>query len=175
MLQFAKKNHIRVRGHNVLWEDPKFQQGWINSLSSNNLSKVSMDRINSIISRYRGQVIGWVHFNVFQSKLGQNASAVFYNLPQKIDRTSALFLNDYNTIEDCIDADSTLAKYPRKLRAIKAFPGIGNLKLGIELESHFSSAAPNLAYMRASIDTLAATKLPIWLGEVHVQSGPYQL
>ncbi|KAF2294408.1 hypothetical protein GH714_010573 [Hevea brasiliensis] len=180
MLQFAKKNNVLVRGHNVFWDDPKYQQGWINSLSPTDLSKATTDRINSIMSRYRGQVIGWdvvnenLHFNFFESKLGQNASAVFYNLAQKIDGTSTLFLNDYNTIEDGRDDDSTPAKYLQKLRDIKAFPGNGNLKLGIGLESHFSSAAPNLAYMRASIDTLAATNFPIWLTEVDVQSGPYQ-
>ncbi|KAF2294409.1 hypothetical protein GH714_010671 [Hevea brasiliensis] len=152
MLQFAKKNNVLVRGHNVFWDDPKYQQGWINSLSPTDLSKATTDRINSIMSRYRGQVIGWdvvnenLHFNFFESKLGQNASAVFYNLAQKIDGTSTLFLNDYNTIEDGRDDDSTPA----------------------------NSAAPNLAYMRASIDTLAATNFPIWLTEVDVQSGPYQ-
>ncbi|KAF2294407.1 hypothetical protein GH714_010557 [Hevea brasiliensis] len=72
------------------------------------------------------------------------------------------------------DGDSTPAKYLQKLRDIKAFPGNGNLKLGIGLESHFSSAAPNLAYMRASIDTLAATNFPIWVTELDVQTGPYQ-
>ncbi|KAJ9175133.1 hypothetical protein P3X46_013715 [Hevea brasiliensis] len=180
MLQFAKKNNVIVRGHNVFWDDPKYQQGWINSLSPTDLSKATTERINSIMSRYRGQVIGWdvvnenLHFNFFERKLGQNASAVFYNLAQKIDGTSTLFLNDYNTIEDGRDDDSTPAKYLQKLRDIKAFPGNGNLKLGIGLESHFSSAAPNLAYMRASIDTLAATNFPIWLTEVDVQSGPYQ-
>ncbi|KAF2294405.1 hypothetical protein GH714_010499 [Hevea brasiliensis] len=168
MLQFAKKNNVLVRGHNVFWDDPKYQQGWINSLSPADLSKATTDRINSIMSRYRGEVIGWdvvnenLHFNFFESKLGQNASAVFYNLAQKIDGTSTLFLNEYNTIENARDGDSTPAKYLQKLRDIKAFPGNGNLKLGIGLESHFSSAAPNLAYMRASIDTLAATNFPIW-------------
>ncbi|KAF2294413.1 hypothetical protein GH714_010883 [Hevea brasiliensis] len=161
-------------------DDPKYQQGWINSLCPTDLSKATTDRINSVMSRYRGEVIGWdvvnenLHFNFFESKLGQNASAVFYNLAQKIDGTSTLFLNEYNTIENARDSDSTPAKYLQKLRDIKAFPGNGNLKLGIGLESHFSSAAPNLAYMRASIDTLAATNFPIWLTEVDVQRGPYQ-
>ncbi|KAF2294420.1 hypothetical protein GH714_011263 [Hevea brasiliensis] len=179
MLQFAKKNNVLVRGHNVFWDDPKHQQGWINSLSPTDLSKATTDRINSVISRYRRQVICWdvnenLHINFFESKLGQNASAVFYNLAQKFDGTWTLFLNEYNTIEDARDGDSTPAKYLQKLRDIKAFPGNRNLKLGIGLESHFSSAAPNLAYMRASIDTLAATNFPIWLTEVYVQRGPYQ-
>ncbi|KAF2294406.1 hypothetical protein GH714_010515 [Hevea brasiliensis] len=179
MLQFAKKNNVLVRGHNVFWDDPKYQQGWINSLSPTDLSKATTDRINSIMSRYRGEVIGWdvvnenLHFNFFESKLGQNASAVFYNLAQKIDGTSTLFLNEYNTIENARDGDSTPAKYLQKLRILRHFL-VMEIEIGIGLESHFSSAAPNLAYMRASIDTLAATNFPIWLTEVDVQRGPYQ-
>ncbi|KAG8650629.1 hypothetical protein MANES_07G058900v8 [Manihot esculenta] len=180
MLQFAKKNNIQVRGHNVFWEDPKFQPWWVKSLSPTDLSKAATNRINSIMSRYKGQVIGWdvvnenLHHDFFESKLGNTASAVFYNLAQKIDGGSTLFLNEYNTIEDGRDGKSTPAKYLQKLRDIKAFPGNQNLKLGIGLESHFSRSAPNLAYIRASIDTLGATNLPIWLTELDVQSNPNQ-
>ncbi|KAK9286308.1 hypothetical protein L1049_014698 [Liquidambar formosana] len=44
--------------------------------------------------------------------------------------------------------------------------------MAIGLEGHFGT--PDLAYMRASIDTLASTKLPIWLTELDVQSSPNQ-
>ncbi|KAG8650628.1 hypothetical protein MANES_07G059100v8, partial [Manihot esculenta] len=180
MLEFSKKNNIQVRGHNVLWEDPNYQSEWVKSLSPTDLSKAATNRINSIMSRYKGQLICWdvvnenLHFDFFESKLGNTASAVFYNLAQKIDGASTLFLNDFNTLEEERDDKSTPARYLQKLRDIKAFPGNQNLKLGIGLESHFSSSAPNLPYMRAAIDTLGATNLPIWLTEVDVQSSPNQ-
>ena len=131
------------------------------------------------MSRYKGQLIAWdvvnenLHFSFFESKLGKQASANFYKLAQTADGTVPLFLNEYNTIEDSRDGASTPAKYLQKLREIKAFPGNRNARMGIGLEAHFST--PNLPYMRASIDTLAATGLPIWLTELDVQSGPNQV
>ncbi|XVE93510.1 hypothetical protein REPUB_Repub01dG0199000 [Reevesia pubescens] len=178
LLSFAKKHNIAVRGHNVVWDDPKFQPGWLYSLSPTALSKAVNKRINSVMSRYKGQLIAWdvvnenLHFSFFESKLGKQASANFYKLAHTVDGTVPLFLNEYNTIEDSRDGASTPAKYLQKLREIQAFPGNRNARMGIGLEAHFST--PNLPYMRASIDTLAATGLPIWLTELDVQSSPNQ-
>lgn len=179
MLQFAKNHNIAVRGHNIFWDDPRYQPGWVNSLSPSDLSKAADKRINSVTSRYKGQVIAWdvvnenLHFSFFESKLGQNASGVFFNRVHSLDGATTLFMNDYNTIEDSRDGKATPAMYLKKLRQISQFLGNQNLRIGIGLESHFST--PNIPYMRASIDTLGATGLPIWLTEVDVQSSPNQV
>ena len=49
MIQFAKQHGIAVRGHNVFWDDPKYQPGWLNSLSPSEFKKASMHRINSVM------------------------------------------------------------------------------------------------------------------------------
>ncbi|XVE49335.1 hypothetical protein DITRI_Ditri01bG0074600 [Diplodiscus trichospermus] len=178
LLRFAKQHNIAVRGHNVLRDDPKFQPRWLYSLSPTGLSRAVAKRINSMMSRYKGQLIAWdvvnenLHFSLFESKLGKHASANFYKLAHTTDATVPLFLNEYNTIEDSRDGASTPAKYLLKLREIKAFPANRNVRMAIGLESHFST--PNLPYMRASIDTLAASGLPIWLTELDVQSSTNQ-
>lgn len=126
------------------------------------------------MTRYKGY--GWdvvnenLHFNFFESKLGQNASSVFYTMAGKIDGSTALFLN---SIEESRDDISSPANYLQKLREIKELPGNGNLSMGIGLRSHFG--APNLPYMRASLDNLAAANLPIWLTEVDVKRSPNQV
>jgi GH35 family endo-1,4-beta-xylanase len=56
LLQFAKQHGIGVRGHTVLWEDPQMIQGWVSSLSPSDLAKAVDKRINSVMSKYRGQV-----------------------------------------------------------------------------------------------------------------------
>lgn len=179
MIQFAKQNNIAVRGHNVLWDDPKYQPQWVNSLSPSDLNKASTDRLNSVMSKYKGEVIAWdvvnenMHFNFFETKLGQSASSVFYNLAQKADGSIPLFLNEYDTIENVGEPDSSPQKYLEKIKEIKSFPGNENLNMGIGLESHFST--PNLPYIRSSIDTLAAANCPIWLTELDVESSPNQV
>ncbi|VVA30118.1 PREDICTED: endo-1 4-beta-xylanase [Prunus dulcis] len=178
LLQFAKQHNIGVRGHNVFWDDPRYQPGWLKSLSGQQLSDAASKRLNSVMGRYKGQVIAWdvcnenLHFNFFESKIGASASAMFYNWALKADGATTLFMNEYNTIEESGDGDSIPAKYLQKLRDIQAFPGNNNAKMAIGLESHFTT--PNIPYIRSSIDSLAAAKVPIWITELDVTSGPNQ-
>ncbi|CAL5377496.1 unnamed protein product [Camellia sinensis] len=175
MLRFASTNNIRVRGHNVFWDDPRFQPQWVKSLSSNDLLFAVNKRVNSIVPRYAGKVIAWdvenenLHFRFFESKLGPNASAMFFNDVHRLDPGAMLFLNDYNTIEQSGDVASSPASYLQKFLQIRSGGYRGPMAIG--LESHFST--PNIPYMRAAIDKLGATGLPIWLTEVDIQ-GPNQ-
>ncbi|CAK7330165.1 unnamed protein product [Dovyalis caffra] len=160
MMDFAKQHNIAV---NVIWDNPRYQPGWINSLSPNDLRKAVEERVGSIVTRYKGRLIAW-------DVLGQNASAVIYNLAGKADGTTTLFLNEFYAIEKSEDVPASPAKYLQKLKEIQSFPGNGNLRMGIGLESHFT--VPNLPYMRASLDTLASANMPIWLTEVDVKGSP---
>uniref|UniRef100_A0A1D1YQM1 Endo-1,4-beta-xylanase C n=2 Tax=Anthurium amnicola TaxID=1678845 RepID=A0A1D1YQM1_9ARAE len=173
MLAFAKKHGITVRGHNIFWEDPQYLQPWVRSLSANQLQAAVLKRINSVMSRYRGQVIGWdvvnenLHFAFFESNLGRSASAVLYQKAQQLDSSTPLFLNDYNTIEDASDSQSTPSKYLQKLREMR-----NGRAMAIGLEGHFHT--PNIPYMRSSLDVLARANLPIWLTEVDVSPSANQ-
>ncbi|KAA8545771.1 hypothetical protein F0562_020778 [Nyssa sinensis] len=176
MLQFANKNGISVRGHNIFWNDVQYQPEWVKSLSPDELSSAAEKRLNSVVKRYAGKVIAWdvvdenLHFSFLESKLGENASAVYYHKTHQMDSATTLFLNEFNTIEEMHDGSSTPAEYLKKIREIRSTGFNG--PLGIGLEAHFPT--PNLPYMRASIDKLAAAGLPLWLTELDVSSGPSQ-
>ncbi|KAK6253427.1 hypothetical protein QUC31_015147 [Theobroma cacao] len=178
MMQLMKQHNILVRGHNIFWDDPNFQPSWVPSLQPKDLSEAANKRINSIMSKYKGQVIAWdvvnenLHFNFFESKLGEDVSSTFYKMAHDIDPSTTLFMNEFNTIEESGDSASTPAKYLDKLKSAQAMLGANGNQMAIGLESHFS--VPNLPYIRSSLDTLAATKLPIWLTEVDVKSDPNQ-
>ncbi|OWM79162.1 endo-1,4-beta-xylanase 5-like [Punica granatum] len=171
MLQFTEQHSISVRGHNVLWDDPRYQPGWVPKLPADQLSQAVTRRVNSIMRRYKGRVIGWdvvnenLHFSLFESKLGPTASAAVYETAKAIDGSTSLFLNEYNTIEDSRDSASTPAKYIQKINDIQAY-NRDHKNLAIGLEGHFTSL--DLAYMRSAIDTLGSLGLPIWLTEVDV-------
>ena len=180
MLQFAKRQQISVRGHNVFWDDPQFQPWWVKSLSGEKLSSATVKRLWSVMARYKGQLIAWdvvnenLHHKFFESRLSNNnASATFYNWAFGADPGTTMFLNEYNTLENPGDGLATPAQYLKKLREIQSFPGNARGKMGIGLEAHFSS--PNLAYVRSSIDVLAATGLPVWITELDVKSSPNQV
>ncbi|MQL70206.1 hypothetical protein Taro_002517, partial [Colocasia esculenta] len=173
MLAFAGQRGIAVRGHNILWDDPHYQPAWVPSLPTPELQFAVSHRVNSVVSRYRGRLIDWdvvnenLHWSFFESRLGPGASASAYQRTQQIDPGATLFLNEYNTLEEPGDPASTPSKYLQKVREMS-----GIRRLAIGLQGHFHT--PNIPYMRAAIDTLAGTGLPIWLTEVDVTEVPNQ-
>jgi len=181
MLKFTKENGISVRGHNVFWDDPKYQPEWVKTLSPADLAKAAAKRIESVVSRYKGQLIAWdvmnenLHFHFFEDNLGQNASAEAYARAFELDPGTKMFLNEYNTIEYSGDEASSPVKYLQKIKEIRSFPGVGGMSAAIGLQGHFASGQPNLAYMRSSLDLLATTGLPMWLTEVSVDPQPSQV
>ncbi|KAB2636042.1 hypothetical protein D8674_026576 [Pyrus ussuriensis x Pyrus communis] len=180
MVKFAQKNGISIRGHNVFWDDPKYQPDWVKSLSPEEVRTAAAKRINSVVSRYQGQLIAWdvvnenLHFSFYEDNLGENASAEFYSTAQQLDPDTTMFMNEYNTIEYSSDEKSSPANYKKKLEEILSYPRNENLSLGIGLQGHFGSGQPNIAYMRSTLDMLGAIGLPIWLTEVDVEKDPNQ-
>jgi GH35 family endo-1,4-beta-xylanase len=181
MVKFAKQNGISIRGHNIFWDDPKYQPDWVKSLSPQDLRKAAEKRINSVVSRYSGQLIAWdvvnenVHFRFFEDKLGENASAEFYSTAYQLDPNAIMFMNEYNTIEYSEDQTVSAANYKKKLEEILQYPGNDRILAGIGLQGRFGSGQPNLAYMRSSLDILGAIGVPIWLTEVNVDKDPDQV
>lgn len=182
MVKFSKQNGISIRGHNILWDDPKYQPEWVKTLSPKELRKAAEKRIKSVVSRYSGQLIAWdvvnenLHFRFFEDKLGENASAEFYNKAYQLDPKTAMFMNEYNTTECAIDDAPNAINYKKKLEEIRSFPGNADMLLGIGVQGRFGGdKPPDLAYMRSSLDILASTRLPIWYTEVSVGNGTNQV
>jgi GH35 family endo-1,4-beta-xylanase len=179
MLRLANKYGIRVRGHNVFWDDQNSQIRWVRPMNTDQLKAAMQKRLKSVVSRYAGKVIHWdvvnenLHFSFFEGKFGPTASAQIYNQVGQIDHNAILFMNEFNTLEQPGDPNPVPAKYVAKMNQIRSYPGNGGLKLGVGLESHFST--PNIPYMRSALDTLAKMKLPMWLTEVDVVKGPNQV
>ncbi|KAL9244741.1 hypothetical protein vseg_018478 [Gypsophila vaccaria] len=176
MLRFCRFHGISVRGHNIFWDDPSYQPNWVYNLSRRDLKAVTERRLNSIVTRYAGKLIGWdvnnenLHFNYFESKLGPNITKHFFKRTKHLDRSTRLFINDYNTIEDNRDRKSLPSKFLQKIRDFKSVLGRHPL-IGIGVEGHFDR--PNIPYMRSALDTLASSGLPIWITELDVR-GPNQ-
>ncbi|TKY51040.1 Endo-1,4-beta-xylanase C [Spatholobus suberectus] len=180
MLKFTKENGISVRGHNIFWDDPKYQPEWVKTLSPEDLARAAAKRMESVVSRYKGELIAWdvmnenLHFHFYEDKFGENASAEAYATAYELDPTPKMFLNEYNTIEYSGDEAASPDKYIKKLQEILSFPRATGMPAAIGLQGHFASGQPNLAYMRSGLDLLAAIGRPIWLTEVSVDPQPNQ-
>ncbi|PIA60877.1 hypothetical protein AQUCO_00300413v1, partial [Aquilegia coerulea] len=179
MLQFAKQHGIAVRGHNIFWDDDSYQPGWVKSLSLDQLKAATEKRINSVVSKYAGQVIAWdvvnenLHFSFFEDRLGKTFTGIMFEKTHQLDSKATMFLNDYNTIEESGDRKTTPTQYVKKIREIQSSLHSKNAPIAIGLEGHFR--VPNVAYMRSAMDTLAATGLPIWLTELDIEKHPKQV
>ncbi|KAL7125222.1 hypothetical protein ABFS83_14G102800 [Erythranthe nasuta] len=176
MVKLAKSSGATIRGHNVLWDDAKFQPNWVPGLSSNDLWAAANKRVDSVVGRYRGQLIHWdvvnenLHWNFLESKLGWNASNNFYQRANKVDGRMTPFLNEYSTIEDSTDGASSPSKYLQRIWDMRKNGYHG--PLGIGAQGHFTNA--NLPYARSALDQLASAKLPIWITELDVKPGSNQ-
>ncbi|XP_057790170.1 endo-1,4-beta-xylanase 5-like [Salvia miltiorrhiza] len=162
MLKFAKKHHITLRGHNILWEDSKYQVQWQKMLSPDELCEVALKRVKSVVTKYKGQFIHWdvinenMHYSLY-SNVTNNGTDVF-RLLRQLDPHPIPFLNEFNVIEDCsIQSKANLRE-----------GGYGG-PLGIGLQGHFI-LEPNYPFIRASIDMLHATGLRIWITEFDVNT-----
>uniref|UniRef100_J3N1Z6 GH10 domain-containing protein n=1 Tax=Oryza brachyantha TaxID=4533 RepID=J3N1Z6_ORYBR len=178
MLALAERRGIRVRGHNVFWDDQSTQMAWVRSLGPDELRSAMERRLRSVVSRYAGRVIGWdvvnenLHWSFFEGRLGPDASPAAYRRVAEIDGAAPLFMNEFNTVEQPMDMAAMSSKYVAKMNQIRAFPGNGGLKLAVGPESHFRT--PHIPFMRATLDTLSQLNVPIWLTEIDVTNGPNQ-
>lgn len=182
MMKLAEENEILVKGHTVLWDDKKWQPSWVKTITDpEDLKNVTLNRINSVMKRYKGRLIGWdvmnenVHFTYFEEMLGKNASAIVFSLASKLDPDIPLFLNEYNTVEYAREGVGSPINVKKRMEEIVSYPGNMNIKGGIGAQAHFAPIQPNLAYMRSALDTLGSLGFPVWLTEVDMPKCPDQV
>lgn len=171
MLAFVRSHRVMVRGHNIFWENQDATPRWVKGLSPEDLRSAVNTRIQSLMTRYRGEFAHWdvnnemLHYNFYEQRLGPNATADFFSVAQDADPLATLFMNEYNVVETCDDVSSTVDAYVARLKDLRA---AGAVLEGIGLEGHFSK--PNIPYMRAVLDKLATLNLPIWFTEVDINN-----
>ncbi|KAM0866536.1 hypothetical protein ACQ4PT_042567 [Festuca glaucescens] len=171
MLAFVRSHRVMVRGHNIFWENQDATPRWVKGLSPEDLRSAVNTRIQSLMTRYRGEFAHWdvnnemLHYNFYEQRLGPNATADFFSVAQDADPLATLFMNEYNVVETCDDVSSSVDAYVARLKDLRA---AGAVLEGIGLEGHFSK--PNIPYMRAVLDKLATLNLPIWFTEVDINN-----
>ncbi|WVZ20917.1 hypothetical protein V8G54_008239 [Vigna mungo] len=169
MLQFVRTKNIVARGHNIFWEDPKYNPPWVLNLTGPQLQAAVNSRIQSLMSQYRNEFIHWdvsnemLHFDFYEQRLGSDATLHFFETAHESDPLSTLFMNDFNVVETCSDVNSTVDAYISRIRELRRN---GIFMDGIGLEGHFT--IPNPPLIRAILDKLATLGLPIWLTEVDI-------
>ncbi|CAI7911500.1 unnamed protein product, partial [Closterium sp. NIES-53] len=163
---FTQRN-VSVRAHNIFWAVEKFVQTWVKNLNDTALWAAMQRRMNSAVTRYTGKVQHWdvinepLHGNYYGQRLGEEIHSWMFKAARAIDPNVRLFLNDYNTVEQC-DRGANPEVYLEKVWNLNA---TGAPVTGIGVEAHYSGE-PQLVRLKHDLNRLAMAKLPIWLTEL---------
>ncbi|CAI5477385.1 unnamed protein product [Closterium sp. Yama58-4] len=163
---FTQRN-VSVRGHNIFWAVEKFVQTWVKNLNDTALWAAMQRRMNSAVTRYTGKVQHWdvinepLHGNYYGQRLGEDIHSWMFKAARAIDPNVRLFLNDYNTVEQC-DRGANPEIYLEKVWNLNA---TGAPVTGIGVEAHYSGE-PQLVRLKHDLNRLAVAGMPIWLTEL---------
>ncbi|KAJ6671518.1 GLYCOSYL HYDROLASE FAMILY 10 PROTEIN [Salix viminalis] len=97
-----------------------------------------------------------LHFDVYEQRLGPDATLNFYEIAYEADPLATLFLNEFKVVETCVDVNAAVDTYIAQIREPESggasnewnWPGETLSKLKFPL-------------MKAILDKLATLKLPI--------------
>ncbi|KAG0467219.1 hypothetical protein HPP92_018799 [Vanilla planifolia] len=170
LLDFCNKNGILVRGHCIFWEVQSAVQPWVQSLSKNNLMLAVQNRLNVLLTRYKGKFKHYdvnnemLHGSFYQDRLGRDIRANMFKTAQQLDPSPLLFVNDYH-VEDDEDDKSSPEKY---IKQIIDLQDQGAPVGGIGVQGH--ADYPVGSIISSALDKLGVLGLPVWFTEIDVAS-----
>jgi endo-1,4-beta-xylanase len=140
IVAYAHAHHMRVRGHNLVWQSQL--PSWVSSLPLDQVKAAMEQHITTEVSHYRGQVYSWDVVNeplngdgsfvndVFYQAIGPSYIADALRTAHAADPRAKLYLNDYNI-------EGINAKSDAMYNLVKSFKEQGVPINGVGLESHF--------------------------------------
>ncbi|KAH1119760.1 hypothetical protein AAZX31_17G218400 [Glycine max] len=170
MLSLCQKHKIQTRGHCIFWEVDETVQQWIKSLNKNDLMTAVQNRLNGLLTRYKGKFSHYdvnnemLHGSFYQDRLGKDIRANMFKTASQLDPSATLFVNDYH-VEDGCDTRSCPDKY---IHHILDLQEQGAPVGGIGIQGHID--CPIGPIVSSSLDKLGILGLPIWFTELDVSS-----
>ncbi|KOM42189.1 hypothetical protein LR48_Vigan04g238700 [Vigna angularis] len=170
MLDLCQKNKIDTRGHCIFWEVDGTVQQWVKSLNKTDLMKAVQNRLNGLLTRYKGKFRHYdvnnemLHGSFYQDKLGKDIRANMFKTAHQLDPSTTLFVNDYH-VEDGCDTRSSPEKYIQHILDLQQQDApVG----GIGIQGHIDS--PVGPIVCSALDKLGILGIPIWFTELDVSS-----
>ena len=178
-LQFARANHLALKGHNLIWDQDTYTPSWVTALDAAALQSAVATEITTEVHRYKGKVKRWDVVNeplatlgtasagsVFDRELGPGWIAWAFGLAHAADPKAELWLNEYGT-------DWVPGKFDALVALVQGLQAAGTPLTGVGLETHrLSATGPDTATLVGQMQTLAALGLQVSLSEVDVPVPP---
>jgi len=182
IVDFAQRNHLRVRGHNLCWHNqaPRwmFKDSAGNTVSKEVLLKRLKDHITAVVSRYKGKLYAWdvVNEAVADDSTHVMRPSLWYQIcgdefiekafewAHAADPKAVLFYNDYNT--------ENPAKREKIYTMLKKMLAKGVPINGIGLQAHWSVSTPTREELERSIRLFSSLGLQVQITELDISVYP---
>ena len=184
IVNFAQRNNIKVRGHNLLWHEqaPKWlfvdEDG--KEVSKEVLLKRLKDHITTVVNRYKGKIYTWDVVNeaiddnpnnfLRESKwykiCGPDFIAKAFEYAHEADPNAILVYNDYNT-----------ERPEKRERIYKLLKQLVDAKVPINavgLQAHWSIYEPSEKELRDAIERYTSLGLKIQFTELDLSVYPWE-
>jgi endo-1,4-beta-xylanase len=184
IVDFAQKNKLRVRGHNLLWHEQTppwlFKNADGTTVSKEVLLKRLHDHIFTVVKRYKGKIYAWDVVNEaiadnpneflrnseWYKICGDEFIAKAFEYAHEADPQAVLFYNDYNT-----------ERPEKRERVYKLLKQLKDANVPIDavgLQGHWSLQEPTEAELRKAIEQYASLGLKVQITELDVSIYPWE-
>ena len=183
IVNFAVKNGIKIRGHNLCWHqqtpDWMFKDG-DKQVSKETLLKRLKTHINTVVGRYKGKIYAWDVVNeaiddnpanfLRNSKwfeiCGEDFITKAFEYAHEADPGAKLYYNDYNS--------ELPEKRERIYKLLKSLKDKGVPIDGVGLQAHWSLKSPTEADLRTAIERYSSLGLKIQFTELDISIYPWE-
>ena len=185
IVAFAKKNHLKIRGHCLCWHNqtPRWlfidsSKGRADTVSKELLFKRLKEHITAVVSRYKDAVYAW---DVCNEVISDNPNEYFRNSPwyricgeefvekafeyaHEADPKALLFYNDYN--------ETNPVKREKIIRMVKGLKDKGVPISGVGLQCHWSMWGVTAGQIDSTLSDFAKLGLIIQITELDLKVQP---
>lgn len=184
IVNFATKNNIKVRGHNLCWHEQTPRWFFKDSLGKPVTKEVLLrrlkDHITAVVSRYKGKIYAWDVVNEaidddstkflrnseWYQICGEDFIAKAFEYAHAADPQAKLYYNDYNT-----------ERPEKRDRVYKLLKKLVDAKVpidGVGLQAHWSIFEPSEKDLRATIKKFSSLGLKIQITELDISVYPWE-
>jgi endo-1,4-beta-xylanase len=184
IVNFAVKNNIKIRGHNLCWHEQA--PNWIfkgkdgKEVSKNVLLERLKNHITTVVNRYKGKIYAWDVVNeaidddpskfIRNSKWYQICGDDFiikaFEYAHAADPNAKLYYNDYNSERP--------EKRERIYKLLKSLKDKGVPIDGVGLQAHWSLKEPTEKELRTAIERYSSLGLKIQFTELDMSIYPWE-
>jgi endo-1,4-beta-xylanase len=184
IMNFAQKNGIKVRGHNLCWHEQApnwmFKDNQGNEVSKEVLLKRLKDHITEVVTRYKGKIYAWDVVNeaidddnskflrnsLWYKICGDDFIIKAFEYAHAADPEAQLYYNDYNT-----------ERPEKRERIYKLLKQLVDAKVpvhGVGLQGHWSLNEPTQQELRKAIEQFSSLGLKVQVTELDVSVYPWE-